>query len=104
MPKLLIERESKIFDPRDPSTASYGSELLDASVTNRDDGWWMVLAGQPTGHGATDLFSASLPLGETLAAKDGNLFATVLESWCHWQAERGVVHGTATEDGTALLT
>jgi hypothetical protein len=68
MPKLLIQRESKIFDPRDPSTTSYGSELLDASVANRGDGWWMVLAGQPTGHGATELFSASLPLGKILAA------------------------------------
>lgn len=28
----------------------------------------MILAGQPEGHGATDLFSASLPRGESLSA------------------------------------
>lgn len=56
-----VLRESKIFDPRDPATTAYGSDLVDASVTKRSEGWWMVLAGQPGGHGATDLYSAHLP-------------------------------------------
>src|SRR5579864_6260744 len=54
-------KEWKIFDPRDPLTAAYGSDLVDASVTKRAEGWWMVLAGQPGGHGVTDLYSAKLP-------------------------------------------
>lgn len=53
-------KEWKIFDPRDPLTPAYGSDLVDASVTKRTEGWWMVLAGQPGGYGATDLYSASL--------------------------------------------
>jgi hypothetical protein len=53
-------REFKIFDPRDPSTASGGSELLDASVAKRNEQWWMYLAGRAAGHGATDIYSASL--------------------------------------------
>lgn len=48
-------KEWKIFDPRDPLTPAYGSDLVDASVTKRTEGWWMVLAGQPGGYGATDL-------------------------------------------------
>lgn len=65
---MFVTRESKIFDPRDPSSAAYGCELLDASVIQKSDGWWMVLAGQPKGHGATDLFSANLPQGASLSA------------------------------------
>jgi hypothetical protein len=61
-------RETKIFDPRDATTAAYGSELLDASATKRGEEWWMVLAGQPGGYGATDLYSAHLPKGAPLSA------------------------------------
>lgn len=61
-------KESKIFDPRDPLTAAYGCELVDASVTKRGEHWWMVLAGQPRGYGATDLYSAYLPKGAALSA------------------------------------
>jgi hypothetical protein len=61
-------KESKIFDPRDPSTAAYGSDLLDASVTKHGEHWWMVLAGQAGGYGATDLYSAYLPKGAALSA------------------------------------
>jgi hypothetical protein len=68
MSESLVIRESKIFDPRDASTPSFGCELLDPSVARRGDGWWMVLAGQPNGHGATDLFGASLPQGASLSA------------------------------------
>lgn len=59
--------ETKIFDPRDPSTAG-GDELLDASVVKRTDRWWMYLAGQASGFGATDIYSASLPTGALLSA------------------------------------
>ena len=53
--------EVKIFDPRDPSSSSGGAELLDASVVQRDDQWWLYLAGQAHGFGATDIYSPSLP-------------------------------------------
>jgi len=61
-------KESKIFDPRDSLTAAYGSDLVDASVTKRGEHWWMALAGQPGGYGATDLYSAYLPKGAALSA------------------------------------
>ncbi len=60
--------EVKIFDPRDPSTASEGSELLDASVVQRGEQWCMYLAGQAHGFGATDLYAAYLPPGAPLSA------------------------------------
>lgn len=60
--------ETKIFDPRDPSSLSGGNELLDPSVVKRGNQWWMYLAGQLGGHGATDLFSAFLPPGTRLCA------------------------------------
>ncbi|MGH7866617.1 MAG: hypothetical protein ACREP9_03040, partial [Candidatus Dormibacteraceae bacterium] len=60
--------EWKIFDPRDPSSASPGTELLDSTVYKRGDQWWMFLAGQPGGHGPTDIFSASLPHRAPLSA------------------------------------
>lgn len=58
----------KIFDPRDPSTGLNGAELLDSSVVERGDQWWMYLAGQANGYGPTDIYSASLPPGAPLAA------------------------------------
>jgi len=58
----------KIFDPRDASRGSVGAELLDASVVRRNDQWWMYLAGQPDGYGATDIYSASLSPGLPLSA------------------------------------
>ena len=61
-------KESKIFDPRDSLTAAYCSDLVDASVTKRGEHWWMALAGQPGGYGATDLYSAYLPKGAALSA------------------------------------
>jgi len=60
--------EVKIFDPRDPSTGSEGSELLDASVVYRGEQWCLYLAGQAHGFGATDLYSAYLPPGAPLSA------------------------------------
>jgi hypothetical protein len=60
--------EVKIFDPRDPSTGSGGAELLDASVVRRDNHWWLYLAGQADGYGATDIYSASLPSNAPLCA------------------------------------
>ena len=59
--------EVKIFDPRDTSTGSYGVELLDSTVVQRDWQWWMYLAGQPKGFGATDIFSASLAVEAPLS-------------------------------------
>ena len=56
---------SKIFDPSDSLTAAYGSDLVDASVTRRGEHRWMVLAGQPGGVGATDLYIAYLPNGKS---------------------------------------
>jgi len=64
-----VFEETKIFDPRDPSTAAFGGDLVDGSVTERDGGWWMVLAGQPGGYGATDLYCATLPRGAALSGK-----------------------------------
>lgn len=60
--------ETKIFDPRDPASASQGAELLDASVVKRHDQWWMYMAGQAEGHGATEVYSASLAPGAPLSA------------------------------------
>jgi hypothetical protein len=62
-------RETKIFDPRDPAIGLNGAELLDSTVIQRDNQWWMFLAGQANGYGATDLFSASLPSGAPLSAQ-----------------------------------
>jgi len=60
--------EIKIFDPRDADTGSGGAELLDPSVVWRGEQWWMYLAGQADGYGATDIYSASLPPGVPLSA------------------------------------
>jgi hypothetical protein len=61
-------RECKVFDPRDPTAAAYGSDLLDATFMLRDKKWLMFLAGQSGGCGATDLYSAYLPEGAPLSA------------------------------------
>ena len=60
--------ETKVFDPHDAATGSGGADLLDASVGRRGNQWWMCLAGQASGFGATDLYSASLPSGAALTA------------------------------------
>jgi len=58
--------ETKIFDPHDPSTASHGATLADPSVVNRDDQWWLYVAGKAAGHGPTDIYSATLSPREPL--------------------------------------
>ena len=63
-----VEREIKIFDPRDGSTGSGGAELLDASVAQRRDQWCLYLAGQAHRYGPTDIYNASLPPGAPLSA------------------------------------
>jgi hypothetical protein len=63
-----VGTELKIFDPRDGSTGSVGAELIDATVAKRDEQWWMYLAGQASGFGPTDIYSASLPRGAALSA------------------------------------
>src|SRR3569833_3048987 len=64
-----VLRDTKVFDPRDPSTAAPGSDLLDASLAQSGEQWWMVLAGQPRGNGATDLYRAELARGASLSAE-----------------------------------
>lgn len=59
--------ETKIIDPRDPSTGSRGAELLDPSLVKRGDQWWLYLAGQEHRYGATDIYCASLAPGATLS-------------------------------------
>jgi len=71
--KLGLGIERKVFDPHDASTASGGAELLDSSVVPRGEQWWMYLAGQASGYGATDIYSASLPSGAPLSAAGWNL-------------------------------
>ena len=66
--KLALGSERKVFDPRDASTGSGGAELLDASVVQRHDQWWLYLAGQAHGYGPTEIYSASLPPGAPLSA------------------------------------
>ena len=64
---LLPGKETKLFDPQDLSTGG-GTEVLDASVVRLGDQWWMYLAGQAGGYGATQLFSASLDVRAPLSA------------------------------------
>lgn len=71
--KTAPPKERKVFDPRDASTGSGGSDLLDPSVVDRAGQWWLYLAGQAHGYGATDLYSASLPAGAPLTAAGWNL-------------------------------
>jgi len=98
-----VLRESKIFDPRDPSTAAHGSDLLDASVAKRGEEWWMVLAGQAGGSGATDLYSAMLPKGaRRYLRQDGNRFGTPLDIWHPCRRVKEAPHGTAEADDIAL--
>jgi len=65
----LSGTERKVFDPRDLSTGSGGAELLDPSVVKRSGRWWIYLAGQAHGYGATDIYSASLPQNAPLSAR-----------------------------------
>ncbi|MGA2742827.1 MAG: hypothetical protein ABSG65_35980 [Bryobacteraceae bacterium] len=66
--KPVSGAELKIFDPRDASTGSDGVELVDSGIVQRNQRWWMYLAGQPRGFGATDIYSASLATGAALSA------------------------------------
>lgn len=69
----MLGTERKIFDPHDASAGLGGAELLDASVVQRGEQWWMYLAGQAKGYGPTDLYSASLPSGAPLSATGWHL-------------------------------
>jgi hypothetical protein len=78
---IRVLNETKIFDPRDPSSASNGAELTDATVVRRGNQWWMYLGGQAAGYGPTQLYSAALPVGAPLSATGWSLarnFAGVL--------------------------
>lgn len=70
-PRIIAE--TKIFDPRDPSTGSGGAEVLDATVVHRNSQWWMFLAGQAAGTGAPQIYSASLPPEAPLSATGWSL-------------------------------
>jgi hypothetical protein len=61
-------RETKLFDPRDPSTEGAGMELTDASIVEHQGGWRMILAGQKAAGMPTDLYMAALDPGAPLAA------------------------------------
>jgi hypothetical protein len=65
--KVGMGTERKIFDPRDVSTGSGGAEVLDPTVVQRGEQWWMFLAGQTDGYGATEIYSASLAVGAPLS-------------------------------------
>jgi hypothetical protein len=69
----LSETEFKVFDPRDPTTGSGGAELTDPCVVNRGNRYWLYLAGQADGHGATDIYSASLPPEAPLSSQGWTL-------------------------------
>ena len=95
---ILSGIESKVFDPRDPATGSGGAELSDACVVKRGNQWWMYLAGQAKGYGATDLYSASLPPDAPLTAQtwmltreaDGNLKPLACRSMSrNWDGKGG---------------
>lgn len=88
---FAVTGEQKIFDPRDPATGSNGAEVLDATVAKRGNQWWMFLAGQATGFGATDLFSASLPPGVPLSA----------EGWVLTRDDSGALTPIAGRDASA---
>lgn len=64
--EIRLGTEVQIFDPCDTATGS--EEVADASVVKRNEQWWMYLAGQASGHGATDIYSASLLSGSPLSA------------------------------------
>ena len=66
-PQLGIE--VKIFDPNDAGTGTTGTDLVDATVVRRAGQWWMYLAGQASGRGATNLYGASLPVGAPLSPR-----------------------------------
>jgi len=66
----MHQKETKIFDPRDGSLGDMGDELLDPSVVFRNGQWCMYMAGQAHGQGAPKIFSAVLPQGVSLSAKE----------------------------------
>ena len=64
----MSNKETKIFDPADgfgPITDVF--ILTDATVTKRDNRWWMYLAGRAQNRESIELFSASLPVGAPLS-------------------------------------
>jgi hypothetical protein len=82
---VRVGTEVKIFDPRDASTGSDGAELVDASIAQRGEQWWMYLAGQPHGLGVTDVYSALLPLGVVFPLPAGKSAGAPGENSCQLQ-------------------
>src|SRR5271168_2264969 len=102
--KPVSGAELKIFDPRDASTGSDGTELLDSSIVQRDRQWWMYLAGQPGGFGATDIFSASLAVEAPLSVTGWKPTRDTTGDLVQWQGGSGAGYGMETGDGIARLT
>ena len=64
-----LRAEFKFLDSRDPTTGSGGAELSDPCVANRENRYWIYLAGQAHGYGATEIYSASLPSESPLSGQ-----------------------------------
>ena len=103
--KRRSEKGRKVFDPRDASTGSDGAELLDPSVTQRGEQWWMYLAGQPRGlrshrHLQRVTSYGSPALRRWLEPHSGGDGRTCAKS----PGGPSAGHGTVTADGTAHRT
>jgi hypothetical protein len=67
--KTMQGKETKIFDPAEGFAPLTDAVILtDASVVERDNRWWMYLAGRALNRPSIELFSASLPEGALLSA------------------------------------
>ena len=103
--KHLSGTEVKIFDPRDESTGLEAEPSYSIRASKReDDQWWLYLAGQAHGYGATEIFSASLPPQTPLSATGWDILATRRGSCSHWPRESLAVDGMERADGTAHRT
>jgi hypothetical protein len=72
----MSNKETKIFDPADGfSPITDVLILTDATVTKRDNRWWMYLAGRAQNRESIELFSASLPVGAPLSPSGWTLTA-----------------------------
>src|ERR1700758_2269736 len=102
MRSFCLLRESKIFDPLDPSTPAHGSDLLDARVTHRNERWWMVLSRQAKGYGATDLYRLDLRGEHPYLQRSGSPFGMLPVSLRLCPCATEALRGTAEADGIAL--
>ena len=80
----LSGAEMKIFDPRYRASGSGSAELSDACVVDRENLYWMYLAGQPRGYGPTEIYSALLIPKAPLSAQGWTLTRDPAGSWSRW--------------------